>query len=64
MAALYPGVSGFAGELGHLTIEREGRRCRCGSQGCVEQYAGLDAILGGAGLGNSWHCRMRWRRPT
>ncbi|WP_280262132.1 ROK family protein [Nocardia abscessus] len=46
------GVSGFAGELGHLTIEREGRRCRCGSQGCVEQYAGLDAILGDAGLDN------------
>ncbi|GAB2658316.1 ROK family protein [Nocardia goodfellowii] len=49
---LYRGVSGFAGELGHITIEREGRRCRCGSTGCVEQYAGLDAILSDAGQDN------------
>ncbi|MBF6180818.1 ROK family protein [Nocardia otitidiscaviarum] len=43
---LYRGVAGFAGELGHVAIERGGRECSCGGRGCVEQYAGLDAILG------------------
>ncbi|MVU82385.1 ROK family protein [Nocardia sp. ET3-3] len=47
--SLFRGGSGFAGELGHVIIERAGRPCTCGSQGCVEQYAGLQAILAAAG---------------
>lgn len=43
--SLFRGASGFAGELGHVIIERGGRACSCGSHGCVEQYAGLDAIF-------------------
>ncbi|MEV6710798.1 ROK family protein [Lentzea sp. NPDC051208] len=46
---VYRGVSGFAGELGHVVIERNGIRCTCGSRGCVERYAGLDVILREAG---------------
>ncbi|HUQ61994.1 ROK family protein [Lentzea sp.] len=46
---VYRGASGFAGELGHVVIERDGVRCTCGSRGCVEQYAGLDVILREAG---------------
>ncbi|MGW6443111.1 ROK family protein [Lentzea sp. NPDC055074] len=46
---VYRGVSGFAGELGHVVIERDGIRCTCGSRGCVERYAGLDVILREAG---------------
>lgn len=46
---LYRGVSGFAGELGHVVIERDGVRCTCGSRGCVERYAGLDVMLREAG---------------
>jgi glucokinase len=38
------GASGTAGELGHLTVEREGRRCRCPNSGCLEAYAGGWAI--------------------
>ncbi|GAB0107611.1 ROK family transcriptional regulator [Nocardia sp. JMUB6875] len=47
--SLFRGGSGFAGELGHVIIERAGRACTCGSHGCVEQYAGLQAILSAAG---------------
>lgn len=47
--ALYRGASGSAGELGHITIERAGRRCACGRRGCVEQYAGVNAIMRAAG---------------
>ncbi|GAB2810039.1 ROK family protein [Lentzea nigeriaca] len=46
---VYRGVSGFAGELGHVVIERNGALCTCGSRGCVERYAGLDVILREAG---------------
>lgn len=46
---VYRGVSGFAGELGHVVIERDGELCTCGSRGCVERYAGLDVMLREAG---------------
>src|SRR5690606_35925774 len=32
-------VSGCAGELGHMTIDLNGRRCACGNYGCLEAYA-------------------------
>ncbi|MER6345823.1 ROK family protein [Streptomyces sp. NPDC001595] len=32
-------------EWGHLTVRVRGRRCRCGSQGCLEAYAGAEALL-------------------
>ncbi|GAB4586196.1 ROK family protein [Nocardia sp. IFM 10818] len=47
--SLFRGRGGFAGELGHVVIERGGRLCACGGHGCVEQYAGLQAILAAAG---------------
>ncbi|MDT9693406.1 ROK family transcriptional regulator [Streptomyces sp. P9(2023)] len=37
--------SGRAIEWGHLTVRVRGRRCRCGSQGCLEAYAGAEALL-------------------
>ena len=36
---LYHGASGVAGEIGHTTIDTEGRRCKCGNYGCLEAYA-------------------------
>jgi predicted NBD/HSP70 family sugar kinase len=38
------GHSGFAGEIGHITIEPRGRRCGCGNLGCLETVAS-DAAL-------------------
>jgi predicted NBD/HSP70 family sugar kinase len=34
------GAEGFAGELGHLTIDRNGPVCRCGNRGCLEAFIG------------------------
>jgi predicted NBD/HSP70 family sugar kinase len=42
---LFRGVAGYAGELGHVVVERDGPACGCGGQGCVEQYAGQDVLL-------------------
>ena len=38
------GASGTAGELGHMTIDRNGGRCRCGNYGCLEYLASGTAI--------------------
>ncbi|MFC8510244.1 ROK family protein [Streptomyces sp. NPDC057411] len=46
---LLRGAHGFAGEIGHLPVNPDGRRCRCGSHGCLEQYAGQSALLRAAG---------------
>ncbi|MEU1348538.1 ROK family protein [Streptomyces sp. NPDC005775] len=37
--------SGRAIEWGHLTVRVRGRRCRCGALGCLEAYAGAEALL-------------------
>src|SRR5699024_5695034 len=41
----YKGLRGFSGELGHMTIEKDGIDCRCGNQGCWELYASEKALL-------------------
>ena len=42
--ALYRGASGAAGEMGHMTIRENGRRCPCGRRGCLEAYTSGLAI--------------------
>jgi len=41
---IYRGVSGSAGEIGHLTVDESGPTCSCGNQGCLEALAGGRAI--------------------
>ena len=41
---LYHGTSDIAGEIGHMTIDSTGRRCKCGNYGCLEAYASGPAI--------------------
>lgn len=42
---LLRGAYGVAGEVGHLCVDPNGPRCRCGARGCVEAIASTDAIL-------------------
>ena len=42
---LMRGGYGIAGELGHITVVRDGLLCGCGRLGCVEQYASGTALL-------------------
>lgn len=39
------GTAGGAGEIGHITIRNNGRRCCCGNIGCYEQYASATALI-------------------
>ena len=50
---IYHGASDAAGEAGHMSVHLDGRRCACGSRGCVEAYASGPAIAARAieGLG-------------
>jgi glucokinase len=41
---LYRGAHGFAGEVGHITIETAGPPCTCGNFGCFESLASGSAI--------------------
>lgn len=38
------GRSGNAGHVGHVIVEPDGRRCRCGSRGCLEAEVSGSAI--------------------
>ncbi|MES4902104.1 ROK family transcriptional regulator [Streptomyces sp. NPDC000395] len=47
---LLRGTHGFAGELGHVPVRPEGPECACGGRGCLEQYAGEEAVLRAGGV--------------
>jgi len=46
---LIAGHSGFAGEIGHITVDPDGAPCRCGKQGCLETVASLPAVIEACG---------------
>ncbi len=56
---IFHGASDIAGEVGHMSIDSTGRRCKCGNYGCLEAYASGTAIADraiegiGAGEGTS-----------
>jgi Transcriptional regulator/sugar kinase len=41
---LYRGTSGSSGELGHMTLEKDGPLCACGNRGCLEALASANAM--------------------
>ncbi|NQT30762.1 MAG: ROK family protein [Deltaproteobacteria bacterium] len=41
---LYSGISGCAGEIGHMTIDANGPECNCGNTGCLEVLASGTAV--------------------
>ncbi|MBT1165752.1 ROK family protein [Bifidobacterium simiarum] len=44
------GDHGFGGELGHVSVEMNGPKCRCGRNGCLEMYAGRRELVKTAGI--------------
>ncbi|MGW6458005.1 ROK family protein [Streptomyces sp. NPDC055078] len=39
------GATGAAGEIGHVPVTDNGRRCQCGNRGCLEAYLGSDGLV-------------------
>jgi len=42
---IWHGMSGIAGEFGHIIVDPDGAPCTCGSRGCLEQYASVVGIM-------------------
>lgn len=42
--SLVYGADGFAGELGHTTVDLNGRHCACGKKGCLETYVSATGL--------------------
>ncbi len=42
---VWTGMSGMAGEIGHVTVDPTGPKCNCGNNGCAERYASATAIV-------------------
>ena len=42
---LYEGISGSAGEFGHISVDDHGPLCECGNLGCLEAIASTQAIV-------------------
>ncbi len=42
---IWQGADGMAGEVGHMTIIPDGRKCGCGNTGCLEMYASSRGIV-------------------
>lgn len=42
---LYRGETGGAGEIGHVSIDINGKKCNCGSIGCIEAYTGNNYLI-------------------
>ncbi|MFE6859482.1 ROK family protein [Nocardia sp. NPDC057668] len=47
------GSHGVAGEPGHMPVAMDGPACVCGARGCLVVYAGPEAVLNAAGLGDT-----------
>lgn len=47
---LFAGPQGHAGEIGHVVVHPDGPLCACGGRGCLETFAGQDAIYSAAGI--------------
>ncbi len=47
---IFRGAGGYAGEFGHMMVNPEGLRCRCGSVGCWETEIGTARIAEALGL--------------
>ncbi len=41
----FRGVSGLAGELGHVIVDPSGAVCRCGNRGCLQAVASAHALI-------------------
>lgn len=42
---LWRGANNVAGEIGHMVIQMDGRKCNCGNYGCIEAYASATAMV-------------------
>lgn len=42
---IYRGSEGYAGRIGHMIVNRDGKKCICGNRGCLEAYVSEKALI-------------------
>jgi predicted NBD/HSP70 family sugar kinase len=42
---VFHGITGYAGEVGHVTLDPDGPPCHCGNRGCWERLASQSALV-------------------
>lgn len=42
---IFHGANNKAAEFGHMTIQKDGRKCTCGNRGCLEAYISAKGLL-------------------
>lgn len=42
---LFEGAFGFGSEAGHISVDIDGEKCKCGNYGCAELYASIKNIV-------------------
>ena len=57
--AIYHGAEGWAGELGHVTVDPEGEQCWCGQRGCLEMYVGGEGLIRRVGVASGNQIDLR-----
>jgi len=55
---VYHGFTGSAAEIGHIIVDPDGPRCRCGNRGCLEAYLGNSYLV--ARAKKSKHSSSLW----
>lgn len=55
---IYEG-NGMGGEFGHISVDFNGRRCKCGSFGCLELFVSVPEILSITGLASLEELKMK-----
>lgn len=43
--SIYSGPNDRAGEFGHMVIEKDGKKCKCGNYGCLDPYVSTETII-------------------
>lgn len=61
---LHTGSAGLALEVGHLTVDPQGRLCPCGNRGCLNSETDPDALFAAAGLTPNRGARCSTRRAS
>lgn len=52
--AVFDGHKGYAGEIGHISIDVNGPRCQCGNYGCLELYcSAIEFVKEASGFGGA-----------
>lgn len=60
--AMYRGNRGLGNEIGHISIDYQGKKCTCGNRGCLECYASIPNILEESAF-SSWQEAMDFGAP-